>query len=89
MITLYVTQRGFVRGDFTDLYGSQCSIQESSLASQAALWLGVHAPSAAYKETESSRMHISQEMATALIPLLRHFVDNGTLPFFGEGETDG
>ena len=35
------TNRGFVRGEFTDLYGAKCSIQESSLADEPAIWLGV------------------------------------------------
>lgn len=35
------TGRGFQRVDFKDRYGSQCSLQESSLATEPALWLGV------------------------------------------------
>ena len=35
------TNRGFVLGEFTDLYGTKCSIQESSLADEPAIWLGV------------------------------------------------
>lgn len=78
-IKLYKTQRGFLRGDFTDLYGSKCSIQESSLADISALWLGVHEGSAEYETQNSSRMHISVEMAAALIPLLKKFVKTGGL----------
>lgn len=36
------TPRGFKIGTFKDLYGIECSIQESSLASEAAIWLGVN-----------------------------------------------
>ena len=35
------THRGFALGKFTDLYGVNCSIQKSSLASDDAIWLGV------------------------------------------------
>lgn len=64
------TERGFVRIDFRDLYNETCSIQESSLAEQAAIWLGC----------DKDRMHLSQDLAIQLIPLLQKFVDDGTLP---------
>jgi len=35
------TNRGFEILKFTDRYGEKCSLQESSLASEAAIWLGV------------------------------------------------
>lgn len=35
------TARGFTLGKFVDLYGSECSIQKSSLATEDAIWLGV------------------------------------------------
>ena len=44
MIKKDFTARGFVIGEFEDLYGVKCSIQESSLAEKPALWLGVHKP---------------------------------------------
>ena len=64
------TQRGFMRGEFIDRYGAKCSIQESSLATEACIWLG----------TEKDRMHLTQDHAKELIPLLRHFVKTGCLP---------
>lgn len=36
------TERGFARAEFTDRYGAECSIQDSSLADEAAIWLGVN-----------------------------------------------
>src|ERR1035437_9332381 len=36
------TERGFIRGDFTDKYDTVCSIQESSLATEDAIWFGVN-----------------------------------------------
>lgn len=39
-----LTKRGFVIFEFTDLYGEQCSLQESSLADKDAIWLGITDP---------------------------------------------
>lgn len=41
-IEMKPTPRGFMKGEFKDLYGSECSIQESSLATDDAIWLGVN-----------------------------------------------
>ena len=38
------TERGFDLASFIDRYGSQCSIQKSSLASEDAIWLGIDDP---------------------------------------------
>lgn len=34
------TERGFALAEFTDQYGSKCSLQESSLATGPCVWLG-------------------------------------------------
>lgn len=36
-----LSDRGFVGYNFIDHYGEKCSIQESSLASEHAIWLGL------------------------------------------------
>ena len=36
------TERGFTRTDFIDMYDVPCSLQQSSLATENALWLGVN-----------------------------------------------
>jgi len=36
-----VTERGFGRWNFDDLYGKGCSLQDSSLAGEAAIWFGI------------------------------------------------
>jgi len=41
MIKKETTGRGFALGKFTDLYGAECSIQKSSLATDDAIWIGV------------------------------------------------
>jgi hypothetical protein len=37
-----ITSRGFTLITFTDLYGAECSLQKSSLATEDAVWLGVN-----------------------------------------------
>lgn len=77
MLKIKTSDRGFKYAEFTDLYGSQCSIQESSLATEAALWLGVDISFKQYSNLGATRMHLTQEMARNLIPLLELFVEKG------------
>ena len=72
------TQRGFKIHEFTDRYDNQCSIQESSLATEAAIWLGVDTT---HEGVDCpTRMHLTREMAADLLPLLQYFVAHGVLP---------
>jgi hypothetical protein len=76
------TQRGFVRVEFTDRYGESCSLQESSLATEAAVWLGQNKPTFDdKKELVGCRMHLTQDMAKWLIEELQYFVDTGAVRF--------
>lgn len=68
-LKLELTERGFAYADFYDLYNKGCSIQESSLATDNAIWLGVY----------ESRMHLNQEQVAELLPLLERFVKTGVL----------
>lgn len=43
-ITITSTCRGFKVGKFADLYGKECSIQESSQCGDDSIWLGVDGP---------------------------------------------
>ena len=75
--------RGFRCSEFIDLHGKVCSIQESSLATDNAIWLGCDAGTHTKSgdiELCLSRMHLSQEQVAELLPLLQHFVDTGELP---------
>lgn len=73
--------RGFFKGGFKDRYGADCSIQESSLATEACIWLGCdHETVDAQGRPCGARMHLTQAMARDLIPLLEHFVETGVLP---------
>lgn len=73
-----MTQRGFRYHSFKDRYDAECSIQESSL-SEPTIWLGMDTGSHHLGEC-CARMHLTQEMAAELIPLLQHFVETGYLP---------
>jgi len=80
MIKLAPTQRGFLRGEFEDRYGQKCSIQESSLATDRCIWLGVDVDMNG-QEVEHGRMHLTQKQAHDLLHILRHFVREGALGF--------
>jgi len=89
------TQRGFSIDNFKDLYGEECSIQKSSLATDDAIWLGIDNPKLTVFEDEnmgkylnvqlpknfmvSSRMHLNREMVEKLLPVLQKFVETGEL----------
>lgn len=72
------TQRGFARAEFTDRYGNACSIQKSSLATEDAIWLGCDEGRHVGGQC-LARMHLTQEMVAALLPLLHRFVETGEL----------
>ncbi len=76
------TSRGFERGEFKDRYGAACSIQKSSLAEEDCIWLGcehetIHDVTG---EKCGARMHLTQELAADLWPMLKHFAETGNLP---------
>lgn len=74
------TPRDFIRGDFKDEHGHDCSIQKSSaILRGGAIWLGLMEGT----HTEGyclARMHLTQDHVRALLPLLTHFVETGELP---------
>jgi hypothetical protein len=76
------TNRGFTIGKFLDRYASSCSIQLSSLATEDCIWLGCDEVTVdpVNGRIHNSRMHLSREMAAALIPVLQYFTDMGELP---------
>lgn len=73
------TERGFLRADFEDLNGDSCSIQESSLATESAIWLGQDEGTHHHGQC-MARMHLSQEQVKQLLPALKYFSKYGTLP---------
>lgn len=99
MIKQTTTPRGFKSGEFKDYYDIECSIQESSLASPGAIWLGVNEsdPKVMNKDGMgwqsvelpegtlcNTRMHLTQEQVKALLPLLEYFVETSYLPRPGQ-----
>lgn len=63
------TARGFRIGEFRDRYGQECSIQESSLATENAIWLGPY----------DCRMHLTLEQVRGLVHVLSDFLADGNL----------
>ena len=88
------TNRGFTMYEWQDRYSAKCSLQDSSLATEACIWLGVDrpeikkfTPGEGWKDIvlpEGSsvfgRMHLSVDQVEDLLPLLHHFVETGFLP---------
>lgn len=76
------TPRGFQIWTFKDFYGQKCSIQESSLASENALWIGVdntgpniEGPSGFTNEDVNFRMHLTYDQVNHLIENLKTLMD--------------
>jgi hypothetical protein len=88
------TARGFTMYEWQDRYSTKCSLQDSSLATEACVWLGVDKaevktfrPGEGWKDMDLpeeasifSRMHLNVEQVKELLPLLNHFVETGFLP---------
>ena len=68
-----ITNRGFGRLAFYDLYKEECSLQMSSKACKPCIWLG----------DDRNRMHLDQDMVKELLPFLLHFIETGNI-FKGE-----
>jgi hypothetical protein len=79
-----LSDRGFYGFEFKDLNGDKCSVQESSLATDHAIWVGcnrgTHVNGPNGEEVCLARMHLNREKVAELIPLLRWFVAYGELP---------
>lgn len=89
------TNRGLGIIEFKDRNGHACSLQESSIATEACIWLGVEdnaldpqiivagsgwQPVPFPPETLfHSRMHLTQEQVKSLLPHLKKFVKTGSL----------
>lgn len=86
------TERGFSILKFKDRYGSECSLQKSSLATEDAIWFGVDDADPKILSNNgwlkfnipeevllSTRMHLTQEQVIVLLPLLQKFAETGEL----------
>jgi hypothetical protein len=78
------TRRGFGVINFLDRYNQVCSLQDSSLATEPAIWFGVDntgpymsGPSGERSEDVQNRMHLTQSMVKTLLPYLTKFAETG------------
>jgi hypothetical protein len=69
--------RGLLRGNFKDQREAKCSIQESSLATDQCIWLGVDETFEG--EVCPARMHLTVDMVRDLLPHLQKFAESGNL----------
>ena len=90
------TNRGFLLSHFIDAHNQECSIQESSIATEARIWLGIDNPDVVIFDKQNagryvvtavpenwsinSRMELNQKQVKDLLPLLIHFAEHGNLP---------
>lgn len=79
------TSRGFGLWTFQDRYGQPCSLQDSSIATEDCIWLGVDIRTDLntgdpLPDSQNFRMHLTREQAAALIPKLQYFVEHGVIP---------
>lgn len=87
------TNRGFDIVRFRDYNDVECTIQESSLATDHAIWLGceheepkVLVPGEGWKPFEvpetfqcNTRMHLTREQIGYLLPFLQRFYETGRI----------
>lgn len=94
---MHKTNRGFDIEKFKDYYGSECSLQKSSLATEDTIWFGVDEPDLVIFEDDNmgkyiktklpnnwsthSRMHLTREQVSQLLPYLQHFAETGELNY--------
>lgn len=92
---LGTTNRGFVIIKFKDDHNNECSLQKSSNALEDCVWLGIDNPRLTVFEddkmekyittklpqnwTVDSRMHLTRDQVTKLLPLLKSFSETGEL----------
>lgn len=85
------TERGFGFVAFLDRYGNECSMQDSSIATESCIWFGIDkiepkilVPGKGWQPFYipedvliNSRMHLTQAMVKQLLPFLQHFAKTG------------
>ncbi len=87
------TERGFHVVNFIDRYGVPCSLQESSLATEEAIWFGCNNANPRHlvigkgyvpvvmpeAYVADTRMHLNRKQVAALLPHLKKFVEKGEI----------
>jgi hypothetical protein len=74
------TNRGFELMKFKDLYGSDCSLQQSSIATENCIWLGgehehIHHVT---QRSMGARMHLNRRMVKELVRRLSRWLETGS-----------
>jgi hypothetical protein len=64
-----ISPRGYRIVRWLDRYDNKCLLNESSLATEPCIWLGM----------AGGGMHLTQQMVADLLPYLQRFVDTGKL----------
>jgi len=64
------TERGFKFIKFDDLYGENCSIQKSSLATEDTIWLGIDDAKPQIMANDAKKLGIETDETTGWIPYL-------------------
>ena len=62
------TERGFEKITFNDRYNKQCYIQNSSLAEEAAIWLGIEDPEPRIMAVDAKKLGIPTNETRGWIP---------------------
>jgi len=58
------TNRGFGLYRFNDIYGDECSVQMSSLATKPAIWLGINKANPIIKSSDAIKLGLNEETLT-------------------------
>jgi len=86
------TSRGFQIVEFKDIYGTDCTLQKSSLAEREALWLGPHEaspqiciPGKGWQPVPfpegtlfTTRMHLDKKAVRKLMVYLQNWLDHNS-----------
>jgi hypothetical protein len=65
---LRTTNRGFQIVEFKDRYGHDCSLQQSSLATEDAVWLGIDNANPQIMASQARRHGVITEATTGWVP---------------------
>lgn len=74
------THRGFPLVEFKDIYGEECSLQLSSLATIDAIWLGCNECTEVDGRVLSPRMHLDEDSVRKLVDVLNYWLENKDFP---------
>ena len=62
------TERGFALLEFSDLYGSRCNVQLSSLAEREAIWIGVESAEPKIMASQAAAFGVETKETVGWVP---------------------